>query len=72
MNHLFEECHLFPAGSLGDIAVITIPFSLRNMSDFPCDPTESAILSGPQFLHLLNENIIPQPFLLQKDIVRIK
>lgn len=35
------------------------------------DPTESAILSEPQFLHLLNENIIPQPFLLQKDIVRI-
>lgn len=46
-------------------------FSLRTISDFLCNPVESAILSEPQFLHLVREHIIPQPFLFQKDIVRI-
>lgn len=62
VNHLFEECHLFPAGSLGDVAVIGIAFSLRSISDFLCSPRESAILSEPQFLYLLNEPTMPPAF----------
>lgn len=62
VNHLFEQCHLLPAGTLGDVAVIGVAFSLRSVSDFLCGPTESAILPEPQFLYLLNEPTGPPAF----------
>lgn len=55
-------CHLLPAGTLGDVAVIGVAFSLRSVSDFLCGPTESAILPEPQFLYLLNEPTGPPAF----------
>lgn len=55
-------CHLLPAGTLGDVAVIGVAFSLRSVSDFLCGPRESAILPEPQFLYLLNEPTGPPAF----------